>query len=220
MESIFWRTVKQHVRIFFAAHSGEAFLHTTENPLAVRKSAEVFVRQARAYDERQMGTLLAPLWGAANKGITIRFQYTAGIQGALVVDRKNARVCIVDKLPGFSMPIFKVVIEQSAHVFKIHENAELFGVSNADLEELLATARAPTGMSSCSRARAVVAALISLFLWAGKVCRLGPGGRRCEGKTPRAHAGWQKSLFHHERAHRQHLRQSSRLLYQLDTDDP
>ena len=43
---------------FLAAHSGTGFLCTTDNPLAVRKSAEVFVRQARADDECQMGKLL------------------------------------------------------------------------------------------------------------------------------------------------------------------
>ena len=75
----------------------KASLCTTENPLAVRMPAEVFVLQARAYEERQMGKLLAPLWGAVNKLITNRFQCTEGIQAAPVVARKNARVCIVDK---------------------------------------------------------------------------------------------------------------------------
>ena len=106
-----------------------------EQPLAIRESADVFVRQARAYDERQMGKLLAPS----------RFQYTPGIEAAPVVDRRNATVCIVDKLSGFSMPMFKVVMKRGAHAFKVHEKEELPGVSNAELEELLATARAPGG---------------------------------------------------------------------------
>ena len=83
--------------------------------------------------------------GAAYKLITNHFKYTPGIQAAPVVDRKSARVCIVDKLSGFSMPIYKVVMEHGAQVFKIHEKGELPAVSNSELEELLATARVPGG---------------------------------------------------------------------------
>ena len=50
-----------------AANSGKWFILATENPLAVHKSADVFVRQTRAFDERQMEKRLAPLWNAANK---------------------------------------------------------------------------------------------------------------------------------------------------------
>ena len=113
--------------------SGRGFLFTTDSPFAVRKSADVFVRWAQAHDERQMGKLLAPLCGAVNNLITNRCQYK-GIQIAHVVDRKNARVCIL---------IFKVVMAHDAHVFKIHGKAEPPGVSNANLEELLAMVRAP-----------------------------------------------------------------------------
>ena len=102
------------------------------------------MRQAGAYDERQMGKLLAPLWGAVSRLITNRFQNTEGNQAAPVVDKMNVRVCVVDKLSGFSMPIFKVVAKHGGHTFKTHEKAELSGVTNADLEELLATARAPS----------------------------------------------------------------------------
>ena len=84
------------------------------------------------------------MWCAANKLRTNCLQYTAGMQAASVVDRENARVCNVDKLSGFSMTIFQVVIEHGAHVFKIHEEAELRGVSHSDLKEVLATARAPS----------------------------------------------------------------------------
>ena len=41
-------------------HSGTGFRCSTNNPLAVRQSADVFVRQARAFDERQMGKRLPP----------------------------------------------------------------------------------------------------------------------------------------------------------------
>ena len=57
----------------------------------------------------------------------------------------------------------KVVMERGAHAFKVHEKEELRGVSNAELEELLATARAPAGTSLCSGARAVVVALLFFF---------------------------------------------------------
>ena len=61
---------------FLTANSGTEFLYTAENPLAVRKSADVFVRQARAFDERQMEKRLALLWNAANKLTTSHIQYT------------------------------------------------------------------------------------------------------------------------------------------------
>ena len=107
MPALFFQS-KVPCQQFLAAHSVKGSLHTTENLLAVRKSAEVFVRHARAFYERQMGKLLAPLWGAAHKLVTNSFQYTAGIQAAPVVDRKNASVSIVDKLSGFSMPISRL----------------------------------------------------------------------------------------------------------------
>ena len=44
-----------------SVHSGTRFRCSTNNPLAVRQSADVFVRQARAFDERQMEKRLAPL---------------------------------------------------------------------------------------------------------------------------------------------------------------
>ena len=43
------------------------------------------------------------------------------------------------------MPLFKIVMERGAHVFKVHEKVELTGVSAAELEELLATTRASGG---------------------------------------------------------------------------
>ena len=120
------------------------FCYTADNPLAVRKSADVFVRQARAFDEGQMEMRLPPLWTAGYKLITNPLLNT-GIRAAPVVHRKNARVCIVDKLSGFSMPIFKMVTERGTLVFKVHEKDELTGVTTVELEELLATARAPGG---------------------------------------------------------------------------
>ena len=104
-----------------------------------------FVRQARAFDERQMGKLLALPVRCSKKLITSHFKFTPGIDAAPVADRKNARVRIVDKLSGFTMLSFKIVMEHGAHVFKIHEKAQLSGVSKAELEELVATARAPGG---------------------------------------------------------------------------
>ena len=67
-----------------------------------------------------------------------------GIEATPVVDRKSARVCIVHKLSGFSMPIFEVVAEHVGHRFKMKEKAEHAGVTNAGLGKLLATARAPS----------------------------------------------------------------------------
>ena len=47
-------------QLFVAAYSGKGFLGGTDNPRAVCKSADVFVRRARAFDERWRGKLLAP----------------------------------------------------------------------------------------------------------------------------------------------------------------
>ena len=74
----------------FVAYIGQGFLCAAGGSLAVRKSADVYVRQARAFDERQMGKLLLPLWTAANQLITTYFKCTPGIQGAPVVNRKSA----------------------------------------------------------------------------------------------------------------------------------
>ena len=82
-----------------------------KNPLAVRQYAEIFVRQGRPWDERWTEKLLAPLSKAANQLIAFHFQHTEGISPAPVVDRKSARVCITDQLSGFTMPIFKMVME-------------------------------------------------------------------------------------------------------------
>ena len=54
-------------------------------------------------------------------------------------------MCIADKLSGFTMPLFKIVMERGAHGFKVHERAELPGVSAAELEELVSTASASKG---------------------------------------------------------------------------
>ena len=45
---------------FVAAHSSVALRFSSDDLVAVRKSAEVFVREARALEERQMGKRLAP----------------------------------------------------------------------------------------------------------------------------------------------------------------
>ena len=92
---------------FLAANSGKDFLYTKENHLAARKFADVFVRQARAFEERQIGALLALLWSAANKLMTNHFKFTPRIIAAPVVVRTNASVCIVDRLSGFTIAHFQ-----------------------------------------------------------------------------------------------------------------
>ena len=57
---------------------------------------------------------------------------------------KNAKICIVNKLSGLTMPISQNVMEHGAHVLKIHET-ELQGVSNTELEDILAMAHTPSG---------------------------------------------------------------------------
>ena len=102
-------------------------------------------------------------WSAVNRLITNRFQYTEGIQAAPVIHRKNARVCTLDKLTGFSIPILKVVAEHGAHIFKMHEKTERPSVTNADLQGLQRHAL-PAAMSSCSRVRAALGARLSPVL--------------------------------------------------------
>ena len=63
---------------FIFTHSSMGFQYSTNNPLAVRKPADVFERQARAFDERQMEKRLARFWSAANKLITKHWQYRPG----------------------------------------------------------------------------------------------------------------------------------------------
>ena len=120
-----------------------------------------------------MGKLLAPLWNAANKLITRRFQYTPGIEAAPVVDRRNATMYIVDKISGFSMPIFKVVMERGAHAFKVHEKEQLCGVSLQTSRSYWRRHVHPAGTSLCSGARAVVVALVSFLVWTGSSCFAG-----------------------------------------------
>ena len=43
------------------------------------------------------------------------------------------------------MPLIEIVMERGAHVFKVHEKAELPGVSAEELVEVLETTRAPGG---------------------------------------------------------------------------
>ena len=73
---------------FVVAQSGTGLQFSSDKPLAVRKSAEVLVRQASALEERWMVTRLTLIWMAANQLLTTLFQHTAGIQAAPVVDRK------------------------------------------------------------------------------------------------------------------------------------
>ena len=40
------------------------------------------------------------------------------------------------------MPLFKMAVEHGVHVFKVHEKAELTGVSSEELHQLVATASA------------------------------------------------------------------------------
>ena len=87
-----------------------------------------FVRQSRLFDERQTGKLQL---------ITAHFQYTAGISAVPVVDMKNARVCIADKMSGFTMRFPRWPWNT---VSMSHEEAELSGVSDEEVHQLVATA--------------------------------------------------------------------------------
>ena len=84
---------------------------------------------------------LAPLWKSANQLLSTHFKNTGGIQATPVFDGKNARVCITAKLSGFTMLLLKVVMELGVHVFKVHEEAELPGISEEDLQELASKAQ-------------------------------------------------------------------------------
>ena len=50
--SIFCSVLSMNVSNSWKLVQGRVFLYTTDTPLEVRKSAEVFVRQARPFDER------------------------------------------------------------------------------------------------------------------------------------------------------------------------
>ena len=85
------------------------------HPLAVRKSADIFLRQTV-------------------EAFGLPFRLSLSEHGrylpAPVVGWKNARVSNTDLLSGLTMPIFKMVMEHGVHVFKVHEKAELPGVSD------------------------------------------------------------------------------------------
>ena len=70
-----------------------------------------------------------------------------------MVDRKNARVWTADKELGVTMPVFKMVMKNGAHVFKVHEKAELPGVPQEEFKRLVARA---TEQSRCNNDRPVV----------------------------------------------------------------
>ena len=91
-------------------------------------------------------------------------KFSPGIEAATVVDRKNARVCIVARFWGFAMLICNVVMEHGAHAFKVHEKTELPHVSDADLAALIATALALPQPRRCSAARRLPWQLSSCFL--------------------------------------------------------
>ena len=95
--------------------------------------------------------LLASLWKAANQLIASHFQHTEGISLAPVVDRKSARVCITDQLSGFTMPIFKMVMETRCHVFKVQEKEELPRVSDEEWRQVVigASAHARSAVVRC-----------------------------------------------------------------------
>ena len=75
LPALFFRS-KEACQQFLAAFSDSGFRYFTDNPWAVRKSADGFVRQARVFDERQMIELLPPppLGGTAKQLITNHFQ--------------------------------------------------------------------------------------------------------------------------------------------------
>ena len=98
------------------ACTGKGFQHTTDNPLAVRKSAEVSVRQATPFDERQTGNFRPPL----GSGSLPTFSPWNVISAAPVVDSKNTRVCSPDRMSASTMPIFKMVMERGVRVWCTH----------------------------------------------------------------------------------------------------
>ena len=80
---------------------------------------------------------MALLPKAANQLITAHFKYTPGISAAPVVGRKNARVCISDRNSGLSVPPFEMVMDHGLRVFEVQEKADLSGVSNEELQQLV-----------------------------------------------------------------------------------
>ena len=107
----------------------------------VRRGFFLVVKPGRLAHVRRRSSGI-PLWKAATQVTTAHFQNTAGISVAPVVDRKSARVCITDKMSGFKMSIFKMVVEHGVHVFKVEEKAELPGMSEEELHQLVAAASA------------------------------------------------------------------------------
>ena len=69
-----------------------------------------------------------------------RFDKVELVALAPVVDRKNARVCLVVKLSGLSVPLFKLVSETGNQVLKVHEKTEFPRNTPEDLRRLVARA--------------------------------------------------------------------------------
>ena len=101
----------------------------------------VFAKPGRS--SRQMEKRRALLLNAANELTTTNFKNTQGIQVAPVVDRKNPRVCIADRLSGFTMPPSNIVMNRGACVGKVHEKAALPGVFTEELVEFPAKSLVP-----------------------------------------------------------------------------
>ena len=120
-----------------------------------------------------MGQFLASLWGAANMLVTNRFRQTPGIEAAPVVDRKNARVCIVDKLSGFTMPMFKGVMEHAATRLRSTKKQNSLESPKQSLSSDWRRRVPPAGTSSFNRSRFVAATFIHDFDWVGSFCLVG-----------------------------------------------
>ena len=96
-------------------------------PLAVRISSDIFVRQARAFDER--GVQLINSSPAT---------FSTHLESLL-------HLLSTRKTPECALLTSSLVSERGDNVSKVRAKPELLAVSAAELEELLATIRAPSG---------------------------------------------------------------------------
>ena len=105
---------------------GRVFAMYYRYPFVVRKSAEVYVRHAKTFDERQtekFSHLRSSGRRLISSSLPTFSTHLVSLQHPWSM-RKNARVCVTDKIYGFTVPLFKMVMEHSVHVFfEVHEKA-------------------------------------------------------------------------------------------------
>ena len=131
---------------FLAAYSGEGFRYSSHSV----GCPQILPMSSSVRPEPVMSDRWVSFWphflGAANTLITNHLKYTPGIEAALVVDRKTPEYVLWKKLSGCTMPIFRIVMEHGAHVFKINEKAGTpWSLQCKALSRLLVTAQAPCG---------------------------------------------------------------------------